>query len=178
MCFVWPKIYCKINHIWLKSLDIFHITFTKENICGTEEEVFFSNHIQNVTHHSQKLRENLYRVYLSVCCIHESIHLLAVEHWRIQFSYIAYYNLVCLIKWELLLICDMLHDIFGLIWIGLGSINVGRQFLSASSYPILHTLFPPFCGKSATDNIHVVLFNFLQICSVLDSQRWDLWIFS
>ena len=84
----------------------------------------------------------------------------------------------CLFKWELLLICDMLHDIFGLIWIGLGSINVGRQFLSASSYPILHTLFPPFCGKSATDNIHVVLFNFLQICSVLDSQRWDLWIFS
>ena len=70
----------------------------------------------------------------------------------------------CLFKWELLLICDMLHDIFGLCWIGLGSINVGTQFLSASSYPILHTLFPPFCGISATDNIHVVLVNFLQIC--------------
>ena len=139
MCFVWPKIYCKINHIWLKSLDIFHITFTKENICGTEEEVFFSNHIQNVTHHSQKLRENLYRVYLSVCCIHESIHLLAVEHWRIQLSYIAYYNLVCLISnWLsesfcLSVICYMTYlDYVGLV---LGRSTLGRNFYQHPPIP-------------------------------------------
>ena len=134
MCFVWPKIYCKINHIWLKSLDIFHITFTKENICGTEEEVFFSNHIQNVTHHSQKLHENLYRVYLSVECMLYSWIDSPVGCWTLTNSILVYYNLVCLSEsFCLSVICYMTYlDYVGLV---LGRSTLGRNFYQHPPIP-------------------------------------------